>query len=363
MKRNLFILSNARCYGGAEKSLEIILPELEKYFNVYIFVENERHYAAIENMHLANTKIVKMRKGKNIISTIVNINKIKRFISASKDVPYFLTNTRNGAIYLAILSIVKKIDHDKTIVYIRDYLWRYKKIVFSVLKKSHFAIPTRAILDRRGYLDKYIKKERIHVTFNAIKTSHEPSKEMDGNYILNLANFSEWKGQLYLIKAFEKSKLAQRGMKLYICGAVHEKACFEKIKLYIKEHELLDSVKLSTFKDETCDLYNNAQVVVVSSISDCGGPETFGRTIIEAWSYRKAVIAFDVGGPSYIIDSGINGILVPEKDIDAMANALCTLVEDSCYRNILAENGFEKSKLEYTPRMVVGRLLKIWNET
>ena len=360
---DLFILSNARCYGGAEKSLETILPELEKEFNIYIFIENDSHYSAIKEMGLKNTKIIIMQKGKNIVSTIVNINKIKNLISTLNEMPYFLTNTRNGAIYLAILSMIKHIDYDKTIIYVRDYLWKYKRIVFGILKKAHFAIPTKAILDRTGYLDKYIKKERVHVTLNAIRFSNEIMKNKTKKYILNLANFSEWKGQIYLIKAFEKSNLAQEGFKLHICGAIHEEKCFEKINQYIKEHKMDDDIEISTFTNDTSNLYNESQFVVVSSIGDYGGPETFGRTIIEAWSHRKTVIAFDVGGPSYIIESGVNGILVPEKDIVSLASSMCDLAFDNNYRNTLAQNGFEKSKLEYTPRKVVDRLLKIWIET
>lgn len=361
--RNLFILSNARCYGGAEKSLETILPELERFFNIYIFIENDKHYLAIKEMRLTNTKIIRLKKGKNIISTIININIIKKLMSTLEDVPYFLTNTRNGAIYLAILSIIKNIDYDKTIIYVRDFLWKYKKVVFSILKTAHFAIPTKAILDRRGYLDKYIEQDRVHVTLNAIRFPCEMKKNQASKYILNLANFSEWKGQLHLVKAFEKSNLAQKGFKLHICGAIHEKQCFKKISQYIKEHKMEDDVKISTFTNDTSALYNESQFVVVSSIADNGGPETFGRTIIEAWAHKKTVIAFDIGGPSYIIESGVNGILVPEKDVVSLADAMCELAFDDNYRDTLAQNGFEKAELEYTPRKVVDRLLKVWIET
>lgn len=35
--------------------------------------------------------------------------------------------------------------------------------------------------------------------------------------------------------------------------------------------------------------------------------------IIEAMSYGKSVVAFDVGGPNYTIEDGINGYSVKER--------------------------------------------------
>jgi glycosyltransferase involved in cell wall biosynthesis len=102
-------------------------------------------------------------------------------------------------------------------------------------------------------------------------------------------------------------------------------------------------------------------MVCNTSISDHGGPETFGRTIIEAWSYEKPVIAFSVGGPKFIIDNNINGLLINEGDILGLANAINTLNNNNneSLRKKLGESGRTKVKDEFLVDANVLKLKKV----
>ena len=95
-------------------------------------------------------------------------------------------------------------------------------------------------------------------------------------------------------------------------------------------------------------MYEEALFVVSSSISEFGGPETFGRTIIEAWSYKKAVISFNVGGPKYIIDDKVNGFLVEEKNTEEMARKMRCLYEHKDICQKMGEKGYLKVKSMYS---------------
>ena len=109
-------------------------------------------------------------------------------------------------------------------------------------------------------------------------------------------------------------------------------------------------------------LYENSLMVINSSISQYGGPETFGRTIIEAWSYKKPVIAFNVGGPKYIIDNGINGFLVEEKNVKELAEKINLLSNNSNLCKIFGNNGYNKVCFEYTTEIIVKKLIKCLKE-
>jgi len=65
-------------------------------------------------------------------------------------------------------------------------------------------------------------------------------------------------------------------------------------------------------------------VVVLSSAL----PEPFGRTVIEGMAAGRPVIATAAGGVLDIIDDGVNGLLVPSKDSQAMAQAIMTVLSD-----------------------------------
>jgi len=98
-----------------------------------------------------------------------------------------------------------------------------------------------------------------------------------------------------------------------------------------------------------------------TSLAEHGGPETFGRTIIEAWSYKKPVIAFSEGGPKYLISDNIDGLLIPEKDVQALASAMNKLVKDSVLRREMGKAGYEKVKNRFDSKIVAKNILAYIN--
>ena len=78
------------------------------------------------------------------------------------------------------------------------------------------------------------------------------------------------------------------------------------------------------------EFYAKARIVAVPS----RWPEPFGMIGLEAMSHGRPVVAFDVGGIPDWLEHEVTGLLAPEQDIDAMANALTRLLSDleSCRR-------------------------------
>jgi len=64
--------------------------------------------------------------------------------------------------------------------------------------------------------------------------------------------------------------------------------------------------------------------------------EAFGLTIAEAMASGCAIIASRIGAIPELIDSGESGILVPAGDVEALANAISSLVSDRAERTRLA---------------------------
>jgi glycosyltransferase involved in cell wall biosynthesis len=56
--------------------------------------------------------------------------------------------------------------------------------------------------------------------------------------------------------------------------------------------------------------------------------EPFGMAIVEAMALGKPVIAGDAGGPTEIITSGVNGLLAPYGDADALAASILQYLND-----------------------------------
>lgn len=88
------------------------------------------------------------------------------------------------------------------------------------------------------------------------------------------------------------------------------------------------------FIDSTKDMvsaYLDASILVCTSRT-----EGFPLVIIEAMSMGVPVISFDCDfGPIDIINSSIDGILVPPNDINAFSESLKTLISGEDYRKKL----------------------------
>jgi glycosyltransferase involved in cell wall biosynthesis len=63
---------------------------------------------------------------------------------------------------------------------------------------------------------------------------------------------------------------------------------------------------------------------------------------------KTPIVATSVGGVPEVITDGRTGILIPPKDVDALANAILNLANDNQERKTLAQQGFDMVKSEFT---------------
>jgi len=69
--------------------------------------------------------------------------------------------------------------------------------------------------------------------------------------------------------------------------------------------------------------YADAAVVVVPSLY-----EPYGRVIAEAMAFGRAVVATDTEGARDLLQDGETGLIVPVGDEQALANAICYLLQN-----------------------------------
>jgi glycosyltransferase involved in cell wall biosynthesis len=366
---NIVILSLAQNYGGAEKSIENITYGLAKKHNVYFFAENEIHIKNLKKINRRNVKIYQLKRSRNLIVILYNLSTIYKIIRRWK-IDIILANTNKSALYSGILA---KIGFGKIprFLFIRDFMWIYAKLILKLNYKCKILVPNKIVFEKNEYLlvDSYGILPEIIPGFAFSKIIREQHNSNSEHLIILclIANISRWKGLIYLLKAFSIALKQNTNIQLIFTGKAvenskEEKEYFELCQREIKILGIEQYVEHIPFVEDTTKLYEKSDVVVNSSISEFGGPESFGRTIIEAWSYAKPVISFACGGPKYFIENGIDGFLVPEKDCVAMADKILLLAGDRTLCAKMGMEGRKKVEKQYSEKIIVGKLEQLFKE-
>lgn len=161
--------------------------------------------------------------------------------------------------------------------------------------------------------------------------------EFSKPYILNVAILTKRKGIDILVMAFAEVLKQGYDVDLVLCGPdLSDGQLFPFIRQLGIEKRIhwIDQLPHS----QAMSLMGNCLFFVSSSRS-----ESFGRAIVEAMQAGKAVVATRVDGVPEIIREGVDGILVPPKDVEALSEAMIHLLKDVELRNRLAEEARKRS--------------------
>ncbi|MEK3882573.1 glycosyltransferase family 4 protein [Paenibacillus sp. PL2-23] len=90
--------------------------------------------------------------------------------------------------------------------------------------------------------------------------------------------------------------------------------------------------------------------------------EAFGSVFAEAALCWLALVGTNVGGIAEQIEDGVNGLLVPPEDAQALADALEKVVSDPHYRYNLARSAWDKAKKVYSLQRVISQMKKVYME-
>jgi len=83
--------------------------------------------------------------------------------------------------------------------------------------------------------------------------------------------------------------------------------------------------------------------------------ETFGLTILEAMAYGVPAIVPSIGGPTELIENGINGYTINPKNISEIAEKICDLINNKKKYEIFSKNSLNKFK-EFNFEKMISRI-------
>lgn len=94
--------------------------------------------------------------------------------------------------------------------------------------------------------------------------------------------------------------------------------------------------------------YQTCALFVLPAVVDASGDtEMLGMVLLEAMRYRKPVLASNVGGIPDIVEDGVSGLLVPQRDPAALARALACLLGDEQLARRLGDGGYRYAQAHF----------------
>jgi len=177
--------------------------------------------------------------------------------------------------------------------------------------------------------------DRVSPTAGARESIRQELDAGEATAILMMSRLHPEKGQSHLFEALPRIKRqTSRPFVVWVAGAGGFEAAYRE---QVRSLGCDDVVRFVGFRKDAADLMAAADILVLPSVA-----EAFGLVLAEALYLGKPVIASRVGGIPEIVADGTDGILVSPGDSEALAAAICRLLDDGSLRARLSGAGRER---------------------
>lgn len=195
---------------------------------------------------------------------------------------------------------------------------------------------------RQNLLDTGIDDRKIRVIYNGVDglTPLSEQQAADARAAFNIpadcavvamiARLEAVKGHRYFIDAAAKVKQAGCSARFVIAGTG---SCEEELRRYVQEQGLEGTVLFTGFIKNVSDLENIMDLQVNASY----GTEAASLSLLEGMSLGKPAVVSDFGGNPELIQSGVNGLVAPKQNAQALADGILQVLTDKALYRQLAD--------------------------
>lgn len=222
---------------------------------------------------------------------------------------------------------------------------------------------------KRFLVSEGVSPERIFVANHAVdnqlynadittdeKSTLRKSLKIEGSdlVVLYLGRLEESKGIEYLLHGFKNLKKYDNTV-LVIAGTGNQENI---IKQKAIELGINNQVRFPGYVDysDAAKYFSLATIFVLPSISMSTGKEPWGLVINEAFNQGLPVVVSDAVGAASggLVEDGINGFVVPERDSTAITSAITDILDDDQLRGVMSNNARTKISNWNNEKMVHG---------
>jgi len=216
----------------------------------------------------------------------------------------------------------------------------------------------------QSMVDGGLPAERIAMVYNASDTTRFNPETVHGGTLRSrlgiddrvplvglVGRFTVWKGHLDLVTAFARVREMIPAARLVLVGRLSdddmegEDSYVSKIKRRISDLGLTDAVHWVEWASDTPGVMKDLDVLAMPSWE-----EPFGLVVTEAMAMERPVVAYASGALPEIITDGVDGLLVPPRDTEALALALVSLLRDPERRTAMGKRGRQRVVTDFGPQ-------------
>lgn len=220
------------------------------------------------------------------------------------------------------------------------------RLCFTIVSVSD---ATRAELVRQGY-----PVDRLVTVHNGIEpqVAAAPVRLAEAPTILEVARLADVKGQKLLLAALARldARAVFVGRDLESGGAYEDELRTEAARLGVS-----DRVVFAGYRDDVPALLAGCDVFCLPSRL-----EGLPLVVLEAMAQARPVVASAVGGTPELVVHGETGLLVPPGDLDALAAALGSLLDDPTLAARMGEAGRERVLTRFSAAETAERVLGLY---
>ena len=159
----------------------------------------------------------------------------------------------------------------------------------------------------------------------------------EGTKLLFVGRLDERKGFRVAMAAFGMLAPMRPELRLVVVGEGPERAAVDALPADVRDRVLLlgavANVDLPPYS-AACDVYVGSAV----------GGESFGMVLVEAMAAGLPVVASRIAGYVEVVRDGIDGLLVPPRDAEALAAAIARVLDDRVLAERLTASGRARAR-------------------
>ena len=343
--RTLILFSSSEI-GGAEKSLSRLANKGEK--NEFILGSLSGDGILLQSKMNTNLEVNKFGF-KKISFFNLALSCIKALIFSKKNNIDFLyicgfkacTIIRIISIFIKTPKIIHAIRWNPKSTNKDDTIFRKLEKIF-IFKTSGWICNSRSAKDTLVSCCG-IPPEKIITIYNGIDISEKIINNNSNvkKVVLTLSNFAPRKGIIEYLSIIEKVITLNKKVTFILAGRddmngiVHKK---------IKEKKLDKFIKTPGFVYDANEVLKKADLVVLPSLL----PEGCPTSILEAMSFGKPVIGYDINGLNELVINNKTGFLIPLNDQASMTSCIIELLSSSELIEKFGINGYNTVKNNFS---------------